>query len=106
VLDRVQLDVRRVVAVACALEARVELLDLQRYLLCLRLLRADRGVGSRNTGRDASRDEGDDDDRGLSLQCLDDVSRRSPGACAPGLPYVTRSGRYQGFRMLATAKSR
>jgi len=105
VLDRVKLERRRLVRCSRALEARIELLDSSADLLRFGLLGADGGIGGRRLGREARRGKGDEDDRGLSLQCLDDVSRRSPGAAAPGLPHVTRSGRYQGFRMLATAKS-
>jgi hypothetical protein len=88
-----QLDVRGVEQIARALEARIELLDLRHDALGFGLLRADRGVCGRPTCRDRCRSEGEDDDRSLSLQSLDDVSRRSPGASAPGLPHVTRWGR-------------
>jgi hypothetical protein len=85
VLDRVQLRVRLVVAVASALETRVEDLDLPEDVLRLGLLRVDGWIGGRSAGRDRRRSKSDDGDRSLSLQCLDDVSRRSPGASAPGL---------------------
>jgi len=85
VVDRVQPRVRRVVPIACALEARIEYLNLFEDALRLGLFRADRGVGGRCTCCDSCCSKGDDDDRSLSLQCLDDVSRLHTGASAPGL---------------------
>jgi hypothetical protein len=93
VLDTLQLRVCEVICVSCALEVRVELLDLQRDLLGLCLFRADGGVGGGRACRGERCGEGDDKDWGLSLQNRDDdVSRRSPGA-PHRASFVTRSGR-------------
>jgi hypothetical protein len=67
VLDELELVVRRVVRVARALEAGVELVDLNENLPCLCLLGADRRVARRAAGGDAGENEGNQDDCGLSL---------------------------------------
>jgi hypothetical protein len=79
VLDPLQLRVREVVCVPRALEARVELLDLDQNALSFGLLRTDRRVGGSCAGRKNRCGDSNDDSWGVSFQNPNDVSRRSPG---------------------------
>jgi len=84
VLDASELRVRALVAVARALEARVELLDLARDALRLGALAADGGVACRRPGRNARSDESRDDYRRLTLTNPDNDLRPSLATGAPG----------------------
>ena len=84
--------VRRVVGALCALQARVELLDLAHDLLRLGLLRADGGVAGGCAGRDESRSNDEDEHRRLSLQNPDN-----------GLPRITCDKRTGGVRYVTSS---
>jgi hypothetical protein len=93
VLDLTELHRRHLVAVARALEIRVELLDLSGDALRLRALRADGRVAHGRAGREKSRSRSEHERRRQSLQSPMHELRPSLATGAPGWGrYSTSSG--------------